>query len=134
MKRIIACMLAVLCALLWTGCNDAGNAAVTQRDGKTYVVLPVSGEELVVPEDCAPYAERIDGALLRAAEEAIAQEIAAYPENSGFYVGKDDEGHLLLCVEAIAPIERVPETGEDVVDGGCGIDHEHRLFSERITE
>ena len=57
-----------------------------------------------------------------------------YPSSSGFCIGRDQEGNLLLCAEVIVDLTPVYESGEDVAVGGCGIDHEHIFFSERITE
>ncbi len=57
-----------------------------------------------------------------------------YSSSSGFCIGRDQEGNLLLCAEVIVKITPAIESGEDFMGGGCGIDHEHIFFSERITE
>ena len=57
-----------------------------------------------------------------------------YPSSFGFCIGRDQEGNLLLCAEVIVKITPAIESGGDFMGGGCGIDHEHIFFSERITE
>lgn len=62
---------------------------------------------------------------IRAAEEKLAKQIEKYEERSGFYLTIDSEGYLCLHTEIIVKYE-------NVLGGGCGIDHDHKFFTERI--
>ena len=105
------------------------DVVLVEERGRKYLVLPVSGKKIFVPGDCTAYVGRINADLLRAAEEKIGER-----RNAEFYIGRDQEGNLLLCAEVIVDLTPVYESGEDFMGGGCGIDHEHIFFSERITE
>ena len=136
MKRTTVWMLAIVCVLVWTGCGSTRDPVITEENGKMYLTLPLSNEKVRIPEGCSAYAAHIDAELLREAEERLQGEIAEYSNNSGFYIGKDEEGNLLLCVEVIVQItpDQASVPRDEYVDGGCGVDHEHIFFSERITE
>ncbi len=110
----------------------------TDEDGDQYLVLPVSGERVLIWDNQKPYVKDIDGYLLRAAEEKITEEVSGYSNNGGFDL-QVYKGYLCLYVEVIVKLD--PPAPDISVDGtadyvlnGCGIDHEHRFFSERITK
>lgn len=162
MKKLVVLLLAVICVLGLISCaeteppqikapiaimksDNAGNAAtenvpdipeyLIKEDGKQYLVMPISGEKIWVLEEHTQYLSKIDWDLLKAAEEKLAVYLAENPNNSGFYLQLKD-GTLHLCVEVIVDI--IPPqtvTMEDgyVLDSGCGIDHDHVFYMERIV-
>lgn len=110
----------------------------TEEDGDQYLVLPVSGQRVMIWDNQKPYVKDIDGNLLKAAEEKITEEVSGYSDNGGFDL-QVYEGYLCLYVEVIVKLD--PPVPDISVDGteehemqGCGIDHEHRFFRERITK
>ena len=63
---------------------------------------------------------------IRAAEEKLEKQLEKYDERSHFYLSIDGEGYLCLNAEIIIKYEGTFE------GGGCGIDHDHKFFTERI--
>lgn len=63
---------------------------------------------------------------IRAAEEKLEKQLEKYDERSHFYLSIDSEGYLCLSAEIIIKYEGFFE------GGGCGIDHDHKFFTERI--
>ena len=63
---------------------------------------------------------------IRAAEEKLEKQLEKYDESSSFYLSIDSEGYLCLNAEIIIKYEGTFE------GGGCGIDHDHKFFTERI--
>ena len=63
---------------------------------------------------------------IREAEEKLGKQLEKYDERSSFYLSIDSEGYLCLNAEIIIKYEGSFE------GGGCGIDHDHKFFSERI--
>lgn len=111
---------------------------VSDEDGDAYLVLPVSGNKVRISDRGKNYVKDIDGYLLKTAEEKIAGQISQYGNNSGFYLETYD-GYLWLCVEVIVKLDPpAPDISVDSSDEywmqGCGIDHEHKFFMERITK
>lgn len=102
---------------------------LVEEDGQQYLILPVSKERVKIWDEQTQYLDDIDLDLLKAAEERISREISQYSQNSGFYL-QIEEGVLFLYAEVIVDI--TPPSGTD--GGGCGVDHEHRFFKERITK
>ena len=103
---------------------------LTEEDGQLYLILPESKTKVRVEEHHEKYIADIDVELLKAAEEIISDKIAQREEHSEFYLIEQD-GHLHLTVEVITEIETEILEGDSA---GCGIDHVHNWFSERITE
>ena len=70
---------------------------------------------------------------LNAAKNAIVRQTAEYNETNNFYFMEID-GYLCLCSEIIVDIDPPKyETDEDGNSyGGCGIDHDHLFFTEKI--
>lgn len=102
---------------------------LTEEDGKQYLMLPISKDKVMLWDGQAQYLDDIDLDLLKAAEEKISKQISQYSNNSGFYL-QVDEGYLCLYAEVIVKIDPPASAGGV---GGCGIDHEHMFFGERIT-
>lgn len=130
----LRCVLAFLliCTSLLAACSAGSSLIGKGEDGYT-LTLPVSGEVIEVREKYEPYLSSIDSGLVRAAEEALAPKIEENPENSGYYLSVDHEGYLCLCVEVIRSITP-PADADSELGGGCGIDHEHLMFCERISK
>ena len=63
---------------------------------------------------------------IRAAEEKLEKQLEKYDESNSFYLSIDSEGYLCLSAEIIIEYEGFFE------GGGCGIDHDHKFFTERI--
>lgn len=70
---------------------------------------------------------------IRSAEERMREKCQKRGESgSGFYLQIDQEGYLCLAIEFIVDIDppRLDEDGNEI--GGCGYDHDHVFFMERI--
>lgn len=73
---------------------------------------------------------------LRAAEEKLKSEMAKYDEEAHMYLGITPDDQLYLGFEVIVHIDppNVQVYDGEVVDNGCGIDHEHVFGSEIICD
>lgn len=137
MKKLIAYALVGICIISLTGCaaiqdsQGALSAYLVEEEGEVYLVLPKTGEKLRVDESHKPYLDSIDLELLKAAEEKIYSQMEEYQEEP-FVSLELHEGYLCLYAEVIVYIDP-PATTPDRSDG-CGIDHEHKIFYERITK
>ena len=104
---------------------------LTYESGEKYLILPISKNKVLVYSDYEKYLDSIDIDLLNTAEEKLTAQISQYTNHSDFYL-QIDEGYLCLYVEVIVDIEN-SSTGE-YEEHGCGIDHEHKFFGERISK
>ena len=156
-KNITLLILAFICLFSFLSCNQSLPKDVTDpetlgsakendfaspsnisecitEDG--YLVLPISECRVFVLENYKTELEKVDIALLKAAEETITGKMSAYTDNFVFYLEMNN-GYLRLCVEAIIDIDppnvKTGENGE-IIDSGCDIDHKHIFFGERITK
>ena len=136
MKKLIAIALLFLCVLLLIGCGQkSGFSYTTNEYGSKILDLP--GEDQVfVSDDHVEYLPKIDKALFEAAMEKVLSHVdeeSAYRPHFEIFV---DEGYLCLYGEVIRDIDppetEVLENGE-VLSSGCGVDHEHLYFRERIS-
>ena len=146
-KRGVLLLLLVSLALSLVGCTepkpgglgtstapvqtDDPEEYLIEEDGEQFLILPISKVKVRVRKEYAQYLNEIDYDLLRTAEETISAKVAQYSNHSGFYLQVDD-GHLCLYTEVIVSIDP-PESSEEG-DSGCGIDHEHQFFCERISK
>ena len=108
---------------------------LVQEEENQYLVLPISREKVRIWEEHAQYLNKIDLGLLKTAEEKLAVPLAENPNNSGFYLQVKD-GTVYLCVEVIVdiiPAQTVTMEDGYVLDSGCGIDHDHVFYMERIV-
>lgn len=142
MKRLLIFVFALSLAVsLISGCAeenppaDSGSGTdtnadtpvcLTEEDGTYFITLPVSGEKVAVYPEQKQYVSQIDTELLLTAERSLTEQVSEYDNNSGFYLQVDD-GALYLYVEVIVQLDY---TGNE---GGCGFDHDHKFFKERIT-
>ena len=104
------------------------------EDGAYILTLPNSGETIKLRNEQILYVPYITDELVETAENKINEAVSAYSNSSDFYLQIND-GYLCLVVEVIKQLDppASQETEGEVVGGGCGIDHEHLFFSERIT-
>lgn len=92
--------------------------------------MPISKEKVRVSNSYTQYLDDIDLDLLKAAEKKIREELSQYSDTQVDFYLQDREGYLYLIAEIIVDI--TPPSGAE--DSGCGIDHEHKFFEERITK
>ena len=147
MKRIlaIALTLALLLAAL-TGCmaskNPSGSEGeqpkqaqcLSEENGVYKLTLPKSKEVIELYEEQVRFVPYITDELVETAENKINEAVSAYSNSSDFYLQIND-GYLCLVAEVIKQLNppSSQETEGEIIDGGCGIDHEHLFFSERIS-
>ena len=160
-KLLSALPVFLLCLLLLPGCagtgapdNDADATAsgsgesplpvisaelITYEDGAHRIHLPASGQVIDVDRQYVYYLPFVTDERIRTAEEKLEQQLAPYrTEDQPYSVSLtvDSEDFLCLYVEYVHDIdppktEIAPEGY--VIAGGCGIDHEHLFFRERIS-
>ena len=109
-------------------------SCVSDEDGMYYLILPQSKDKIKIRDEQRLFVPYISDSLVESAEKKIANDISKYNNNSGYYL-QVTEDYLCLAVEVIKQLDpsASQDTGDEVVGGGCGIDHEHLFFSERIT-
>ena len=126
---LLAAILLTTLALL-ASCRSS---TLIQRTAEgAFITLPISGEVLEVEQKQEGLLSRVSDESIRRAEEALSTHAEATPTHC-YYLTVDDEGYLCLSLEVIRSITPEVSTGE-IADGGCGIDHEHLFYSERISE
>ena len=101
-----------------------------EEDGKQYLILPVSNTKINV-DKYRSHLTKIDLEMLRAADKKLSEEIKHHSENSGIYMAVDYGGELWLAFEAIVKID--PPNISEYGFSGCGIDHDHMFYKEKIT-
>lgn len=109
---------------------------VTKDEDKFIIRLPILGKEIKVRDEYVRYLPLIDDALLEVADKTINEKTSQYKEEPAYYLQVDSLGYLCLATEQIVDIDP-PKTqfGDgEVIGGGCGIDHDHVFFSERISK
>ena len=147
MKRILAITLTLVMLLATlTGCMASKNPlgsegeqpkqaqCLSEENGVYKLTLPKSKEVIELYEEQVRFVPYITDELVETAENKINEAVSAYSNSSDFYLQIND-GYLCLVVEVIKQLDppASQETEGEVVDGGCGIDHEHLFFSERIS-
>lgn len=139
MKKYSFLTLICLVFLLLTACqneNIATSKTASQNEPKTisirtdernhtYVILPISNEEIRCDEKEIALLENLSYAALKNAEEKLIEKTKAY-SNPYFYFSITDDT-LYLGVEFIVKVDPSIEIAP------CG-DHKHLMFSEPITE
>lgn len=147
MKRILAITLTLVMLLATlTGCmaskNPSGSEGeqpkqaqcLSEENGVYKLTLPKSKEVIELYEEQVRFVPYITDELVETAENKINEAVSAYSNRSDFYLQIND-GYLCLVVEVIKQLNppSSQETEGEIIDGGCGIDHEHLGFSERIS-
>ncbi len=124
-------LLPLLLALaLLSGCSLYAQCVEQNAEGSYVLTLPGSGEVLEVREEyvsCLPY---VTDALVRAAEEKIANEVSKQEGEAHYWITEDEAGYLCLAAEQII---RLPVDPNAQPQSGCDIDHKHLYFQERIS-
>ncbi len=155
MKKIFSILLIVsMCTLFAVGCNsskgeeqtaqtapetvketeiaveetDFDATCVKKKANRYVIVLPVSKHIIPVANSYSKYLPQVSDELVLAAEEKIIEQIKALEEDPYWTIEINDEGKMCLKVEIIKYIDN-----ENPDEAGCGIDHEHLIFSEPIT-
>lgn len=147
MKRILAIALTLIMLIAsLTGCmaskNPSGSEGeqpkqaqcLSEEDGVYKLTLPKSKEVIELYEEQVRFVPYITDELVETAENKINEAVSAYSNSSDFYLQIND-GYLCLVVEVIKQLNppSSQETEGEIIDCGCGIDHEHLFFSERIS-
>ena len=147
MKRILAVTLTIVMLLATlTGCNASKKPSgkegeqpkqaqcLSEENGVYKLMLPKSKEVIELYEEQESFVPYITDELVETAENKINEAVSAYSNSSDFYLQIND-GYLCLVVEVIKQLEppSSQETEGEIIDGGCGIDHEHLFFAERIS-
>ena len=104
------------------------DADCIKRKGKRLViVLPESEYILPVNNSYVKYMSRVSDERVLAAEKKITEGVTALGAETDWTLEINDDGELCLKVEVIKHID-------DAEGEGCGIDHEHVIFSESIVD
>ena len=103
------------------------NAACIKRKGKRLVLLlPESQEILPITNSYVKFMSNVSDEMVLEAEQKITEGVNAIGGELEWTFEINEAGELCLKVEVIKFIE-------DAEGEGCGIDHEHIVFSEPIT-
>ena len=146
MKRILAVTLTLVMLLATlTGCmaskNPSGNEGeqpelaqcLSEENGVYKLTLPKSKEVIELYEEQVRFVPYITDALVEVAESKITEDVSQHSNHSNFFLQITND-YLCLVVEVIKSIDPPVSAEEgEIADGGCGIDHEHLFFSERIS-
>lgn len=146
MKRILAVTLTLVMLLaVLTGCmaskNPSGNEGeqpelaqcLSEENGAYKLTLPKSKEIIELYEEQVRFVPYITDALVEVAENKITEDVSQHSNHSNFFLQITND-YLCLVVEVIKSIDPPVSAEEgEIADGGCGIDHEHLFFSERIS-
>lgn len=135
MKRLTAfLMIMTFSFALLAGCKPSGEAEsatslVTESEGQYSISLPICGQSVEIDERYEKFLPYVTDELISAADLALSNTLAEHPDDhSGIYLGTDMDGYLCLCTEIIVDLEPAEE-GKT----GCGIDHDHVFYRERIS-
>jgi len=114
--------------------QNPGVPGLSLENGKYFLTLPQSGKTLELSDEEARFVPYITDTLVAEAERKILEQTAQYGENSGFYLQITDD-YLSLAMEVIKDLTPPEPTGTEAgnILSGCGIDHEHVFYSERIS-
>lgn len=141
MKCFIAFFMCLAVSfVLLTGCapsEDAKPAAedptntglVMESEGEYTIFLPVCGQQVSVHHSYEAYLPYVTDELIHAADLALSEILTDHPDDyPGVYLTFDEEGYLCLCTEIIVYFEP-----EEEGMSGCGFDHDHVFYRERIS-
>lgn len=107
---------------------------LTGEDGQYTLTLPESGKKIKLDASDTRFVPFITYNRVKAAEESLTQQVSEYSDHSDFYLRVVDD-YLCLAVEVIKSIDPPVFSGTDgeYTVEGCGFDHEHIFFTERIS-
>lgn len=85
--------------------------------------------------DKGEYSKYLSDEFIKQAKDArdsLDEQTKSYNEEDGaYYFEERSDGYLYICVEFIVDIDP-PNVNEFGDTSGCGIDHDHKFFSEKI--
>lgn len=138
MKRLLVILIvAALAVAAFSGCsffqktemNTTSPNVLIHSDGTYTIYLPACDQEVSVHQSEEAFLPYVSDELIRQADLALSHILADHPDDDhGIYLSCDQDGYLCLCAEIIVYFE--PE-----VEGmkGCGFDHDHVFYRERIS-
>lgn len=146
MKRILAVTAALVLTLsALVACTQPQNPSgregekpersryLSEKDGVYVLTLPKSKEEIELYEQQVRFVPYVTDSLVEAAEKKIIDEVSQYSSRSDFFLQITDD-YLCLVAEVIKSIDPPASAEEgEFAEGGCGGDHEHLFFGERIS-
>ena len=97
-----------------------------QESGRQYLILPISNTKIRYDYSDKKYLEQVDLDTLKTAEENLTSKVKEYTDAPHFYL-QSEEDCLYLGVEVI-----VQKDSTDLK--GCGLDHEHFMYTEQLTK
>ena len=103
---------------------------ISYENGNYFLTLSISLYKLSISDYIQDVAS-VDIEDLKAAEASIIVQSPQEFKSDSFHIEKDDNGYLYLCREVIVELEPPEENG--YVMGGCGYDHDHLFFKEKIS-
>ena len=146
MKKLIILLLTLTLILgVFISCDTSDTTSVGTSDSETttaelalgsnIIVLPVSKKEMLLDDLELQYWDRVDGELLKAADQKILDAAKIYPDENYYVWIHVDNGDLFLSAEFIVDIDPTQTLvdGENILSGGCNIDHKHIYVDEKIT-
>ena len=102
MKKLIAVLLSLICILSVAGCSHQdASEYIVEENGLQYLILPESGERVLVYPDDEVYLDDIDLEMLKNAEPILREKAAQYEEYGAPTFGfkfEDDRFYLLAQV------------------------------------
>ena len=152
MKKTWILILSIIVSLSLFGCNEGNQAEsefwqsdseplvqenlsqyLSEEGEEHYIILPKSKEKIKVSGAFVSLLDRVDTNLLAEAEEKISNEVSKYTDDFDFELQTNQNGNLCLSVELILKIDLSNVVSGEHQVAGCGIDHEHKFFIERIS-
>jgi len=105
---------------------------ITYEDGEYFLTISNTLNKIKITE-YMQYIFRVDVEAIKTAEMKIIEQTPQEVQSlSSFYLQEDEEGYLCLCTEAIVKLDPPDENG--YVMGGCGYDHDHLFFKEKLIK
>lgn len=136
MKKLLAVLLLFSCAAVLIGCGTDQEAFCTTRNDNGAHVLIVDdlpdNVQIIVPDENLPYVSQIDRELFASAYETLLSFVKA-DSTVEAYVSQNADGYLVLSADVITMIDP-PNVSEHGDTSGCGIDHEHNIVYQEISQ
>ena len=136
MRKLFSVLLLFSCAAILVGCgigqkdfqtalNDNGTRVLVLDDAPANV-------QIIVPDENLPYVSQIDRELFASAYETLLSFVKA-DSTVEAYVSQNADGYLVLSADVITMIDP-PNVSEHGDTSGCGIDHEHNIVYQEISQ
>ena len=104
---------------------------ISYENGEYFLTLPNTLTEIAITEYIQSIV-KVDIEVIKTAENKIIEQAPQEFKSSSFHLQEDEEGYLCLCREVIVELEPPVESG--YIMGGCGYDHDHLFFNERLID